>query len=145
MRPPEVIVFVFLFYAACVDVRTFRIDPVVTAVTALTGAVFAVTERLSDPAGIALSLLPGAILFLFALISRGGFGPGDGLTLMVTGLFVDVQTVLVTVAAGVAFSACFAGGYLVFVHFGMQRRLKGKTFPFLPFVLAGFALSLIWS
>jgi len=143
MKPPEVIAAVFLIYASLVDIRTKEIDPVVTAVTALTGAVYVCLERSGDLRGVALSLLPGFSLFLFGLISRGRFGAGDGLTIMTIGLFLSADAVLVSVMAGLLLSSCFAAGVLIA---GRKRHLAqrgSEVLPFLPFLLGGYSLCLV--
>ena len=143
MRPPEVIAAVYLFYASLVDIRTREIDPVVTAITGLTGVVYVVLERSGDLAGVALSLIPGVCLFLFGLASRGRFGAGDGLTIITIGLFLEVDIVMISVMAGLLLSSCYAVGILVVSPARSGARRGKEALPFLPFLLGGYILCLI--
>lgn len=166
LGPADVIAVIFLIYASVVDVLRREIDPVVTALTALTGVVYIVLVRgpqlvesgagvgfgsgMESGAGagaglgigavlaeIGLSLLPGFCLTAFGLASRGAIGIGDGLTLLVLGFFLPVGQIVFLSAAAFLLSAIFSAGLLIF------KRGRGRTaFPFLPFLLAGEVLGL---
>ncbi len=145
MKPPEVIVLIFLIYASLIDIRTREIEPVSTAMTAMAGIVYCGFERRGDLTGLLLSLAPGLLLTAFATISRGRFGTGDGIVITVMGLFLEMPGMLVSLAAAFLLSACFSAGVIMISIRRSLRRAGSKSFPFLPFLLAGFTVSLIYS
>ena len=143
MKPPEVIVLIFLIYASLIDIRTREIEPVSTAMTAMAGIVYCGFARRGNLTGLLLSLVPGLLLIAFAVISRGRFGTGDGIVIAVTGLFLEASDMLISLAAAFLLSACFSAGVIVIsMRRGLQRA-GSKSFPFLPFLLAGFTVSLL--
>ncbi len=88
-----------------------------------------------------LSLLGGAsiglLLLLFGRCSREKIGYGDGLFFLLSGLGMGIKAnaallIISFFMAGVFSLAVFVHG--IFRH----KRIRDLSFPFLPFVLAGF-------
>ena len=74
---------------------------------------------------------PGLILLAVTIASRGGIGTGDGLCMLVLGLYYPPEEVWMILFV----SLCFGGiiGALLLV----RGNSRGASFPFLPCLLAG--------
>jgi len=79
-------------------------------------------------------VIPGVFYLLMGRISGDQIGRGDGLTILVLGLFAGLpDTVLITAAAQFV-CAVLAGLMLV-----MKRADRNTRIPFVPFLLAAAA------
>ena len=85
----------------------------------------------------AISLLPGIALLWTAFLSRGAVGGGDGVVVLIAGLFLGFSRVLASSAAGILLAGCYAGYCLA------AGRFNRAKFPFLPFLFAGECLVLL--
>ena len=85
--------------------------------------------------GAGLAMLPGAVVLALAVVSGGRIGCGDGIALIVAGLYLDVGSILAALLCALLLSSLFAGAVLVLTH---RRKF---SYPFLPFLLAGYLLS----
>ncbi len=82
---------------------------------------------------ILLGMIPGVLLFLFSFLSRGNIGIGDGLLLLVTGIFLGVaDTVRVFIYAIIL---CF--GFALYLYL-IKKKSRHYEIPFVPFMLAAF-------
>jgi|GEM_PF-1477077 len=83
--------------------------------------------------------VPGAVFWLLSRVSRGSVGSGDAVMILFMGILCGFETVLtvsmtalfLTAAAGLASVAAGKGG-------------KNMTLPFLPFLLAGYVIDLLF-
>lgn len=130
MQPEWIAAGIFLLGNTVRDIRKKEIAPVFTAVFFLFGLMISVTGERS-PADAAAALVPGAGFLAIGLVSGGAVGPGDGIALAVTGLYLPAAGVAEVCFLGVLFSACAAG-----ILFIKNRRGKDRL-PFLPFLFAG--------
>lgn len=82
-------------------------------------------------------MIPGSILLFLSLITKESIGYGDGMTVMVLGLWTGGQFAFQVLCTGIILSGICAMVYLV----------KGKkdTIPFVPFLLAGMEVVLIYA
>ena len=88
-----------------------------------------------DPVDLLLSLLPGALFLIIALVSREGVGYGDGLLLLVAGPALG----FVTAALG-ATTAVFASGMTSGVLLTLRRVGRKTKLPFVPFLTFGMGV-----
>ena len=79
----------------------------------------------------------GLVLLLFAAVSRGSIGSGDGYLLCVTGIFLGFWDNLALLMSALLFSAGFAGILLLIKRCGRKEKI-----PFVPFVLAAYLVFL---
>lgn len=87
---------------------------------------------------ILLGITVGIVLLLVAVISNGGIGMGDGIMLMVSGIFLGFweNIALFMMALGmISITALF----LIVI----KRKGKNYRLPFLPFLLAAYLLWLV--
>ena len=84
--------------------------------------------------------VPGAALLLLSFLSRGKVGEGDGICLVICGLFAGL-TKTVLIAETALLSAAAAGAFLLLTK---QRRPEDRL-PFVPFLAAASTLVLLLS
>ncbi len=89
----------------------------------------------ADPVDLLLSLLPGALFLIIALVSREGIGYGDGLLLLSAGPALG----FVTAALG-ATTAVFASGMISGVLLTLRRVGRKTKLPFVPFLAFGMGV-----
>lgn len=79
------------------------------------------------------AMVPGLALLLLSFVSGGGIGQGDGMLLMVVGIFLGYSPVL----AMLVYAVIFSGIYALFL---LVAGKKGKKYEiaFVPFLLAAF-------
>ncbi len=128
----------FLALAAFRDMRARTIPCPLLAAGFLTALVLDLCGTLSGREtafSLLLSLIPGLFYLLMGLISGGRIGQGDGLTILILGLFAGLSdTVLITAAAQLACAVC-AGLMLAAKRADLNTRI-----PFVPFLFAAAAL-----
>lgn len=85
-------------------------------------------------AAVPPSLIPGLFYFLMSLISDTGIGRGDGLAILVLGLFAGlIDTVLITALAQIV---CAIWAILLLA---LKKADRHTRIPFMPFLLAAAA------
>ena len=127
-----------LFTAGCslTDLQTLEIHLPFCAAFLILGIV-SVTGTGQSLLETVISLIPGMILLWTARISRGAVGGGDGVVVLITGLFLGFSLTLASSAAGILLAGCYAGFCL------FTGRFNRAAFPFLPFLFAGECLVLL--
>ena len=121
--------FVFLGTAAWQDLRTRSISLEVLAGGAAVGK-----ERL--PGEIVLAMIPGIMLLLIGMLTRGLLGEGDGWFFIVTGFFLGWQECVMLLISGQIFCGIFGLAIMVGAQIGTGREnIRKLRLPFLPFLL----------
>lgn len=82
-----------------------------------------------------IGMAPGLLLLLISFATKGAFGAGDALVLIVTGSFLGIGRNISLFFLSLILSALFSIGLMVF-----GKCKKEKEFPFVPFVFAAFVL-----
>jgi leader peptidase (prepilin peptidase)/N-methyltransferase len=83
--------------------------------------------------------LGGGILYLAALLSRGGMGGGDIKLAALIGVFLGWKKVLLTIFAGVSLGSLVGLGLILFRGKGRKDKI-----PFGPFLALGAIISIFW-
>ncbi|MCM1467598.1 MAG: prepilin peptidase [Alistipes sp.] len=86
-----------------------------------------------DLGGIVLGMSVGMILLGISFLSGEALGYGDGMVVLVTGVFCGIKITLVTI--GIAFLVMSVLAICVFIKKGFYYKTK---VPFVPCILAGF-------
>lgn len=81
-----------------------------------------------------LSSLTGVGLLMFGRLSREAIGYGDGLFFIVSGLFLPLNENLQMLIFGLMICGLASGG-IIFIGFIKGRNMRGKTLPFIPFLI----------
>ena len=127
--------FVFLGTAAWQDLRTRSISLEVLAGGAAVGIITCIwKERL--PGEIVLAMIPGIMLLLIGMLTRGFLGEGDGWFFIVSGFFLGWQECVMLLISGQIFCGIFGLAIMVGAQIGTGREnIRKLRLPFLPFFL----------
>lgn len=104
------------------------------AVAAILGRIFAGQFLIME---MVWGCVPGLILFALSVITRESIGKGDGIVVMVLGLWTDVQWVILTGCL-----AIWAAG--IFALICLLRKRK-EPIAFVPFLLLGMEVLLLYA
>lgn len=140
------IALVCLVGSACVDFREHRIPNLFPAIMAVSGVVLLAagyfTQQVGATSYIVSSAIAagGCVLFLTvaSFLSKGGIGAGDIKLLGALGLLCGVYTICETAFISITLCALASIPLLLL----KKKTIKGAL-PFGPFVLIGFAASVI--
>ena len=116
------------------DIRTKKLPVKILLIDGVIALLFCVIYNEPNGFYILQSIGPGGVLLLLSKITKESIGYGDGIVVMLIGLFCGTLFTVVTV--GVAFF--LSGIYAVFL---LWKR-RGDKMPFLPFLL--LAMEVIW-
>jgi len=120
------------------DLKTRQIPVPVVVFLGIAALIY----RLSTGGGIpesVLGLLPGIGLLLVSVCTRESIGTGDGMVLCAVGLFCGLRQTMAVLGMALIISAVLAMVLLVLRRAGRKTEL-----PFLPSLLAGYLLNLLW-
>ena len=120
--------FVFLGTAAWQDLRTRSISLEVLAGGAAVGIITCIwEERL--PGEIVLAMIPGIMLLLIGMLTRGLLGEGDGWFFIVSGFFLGWQECVMLLISGQIFCGIFGLAIMVGAQIGTGRENIRKLRP----------------
>ncbi len=125
----------FLAVLAIEDIQEKRLSLKKIILFGVCGLLYVFFKRGFHPAVFIGDLLPGMMLLILALLTKESIGYGDGLTVMVVGLWLGKMFTLYTLWLAVSASGIFG---LVNV-----LRKKKEPMPFVPFLLLGAVIAAI--
>ncbi len=88
--------------------------------------------------GLLAAIFPGLVILVFAFLSRGSIGKGDGYLMIVTGLFLGVKDTFRIFIYAIFLSFIYAL-YLCVI----KKKSRKYEMPFIPFLFIAFAGDLI--
>lgn len=124
---------VFLGINTWVDMRQKRISLLSVAVFGIAGILYQILYGRGMPLAL-LGLIPGLILLLVSKTTGEAMGMGDGLVILVLGLYLGWSGAVEVLLLALFLSAFWAGFLLTAIKKG-----RNYEFPFAPFVLLGYA------
>ena len=128
----------FLWTAAVPDLRTKRIPVRIPAVCILAAIAWNLFPSEADRQELWMGAVPGAVLLLLSLLSGGKIGEGDGICLLICGLYVGTaNTILI---AETALMTAAAAGMVLLIT---KRRRAEDRLPFVPFLAASSTILLL--
>ena len=83
-----------------------------------------------------LGVLPGIVVLGLSVVLRGGIGKGDGYLLCISGLALGAEQ-----NTALIFYGLFLAGVTAAVLLGLKRVNRNTKIPFVPFLFAGFLLT----
>ncbi|MDE7283697.1 MAG: prepilin peptidase [Lachnospiraceae bacterium] len=135
----KTLVCVLLFICSLFDIRKKELPLMILIagfLAALGIEMWCIWKGLETVAGIAESLLPGIFFLLLSFCTREKVGYGDGLLLIILGLFLGFYRCFLVLCFGLIFSSVFALILLLFCKAGKNSRL-----PLVPFLTIGMGVS----
>lgn len=135
-------VILILAIGSIFDVRWKKIPTLLPAAGAVWAVVCIILRILQAGVGAALaealfSALPGVALLLLSLLTEKKVGSGDGLILILLGLYEGVECAVPVFCLGLFLQSLLAVGLLIF-----KKADKQTCIPFLPFLLVSRLLLL---
>lgn len=135
----EVILFTLLCICSVFDIRKKEIPLIILIAGILTGVgieLWQMYRGMTDIAEAGMSLLPGAFFILLSFCTGEKVGYGDGLLLIMSGLFLGFSKCFLVLCISLVLASAFALILLVFRKAGRDSRL-----PLVPFITVGMGVS----
>ena len=130
-----------LTYAAWKDLKTKSIQYLLHVVGAMVALLCYMIEGISMketlPA-VGQALIPGCFLLMTAFFTEQKVGYGDGLMVLVLGALTDLIHSVLSLMFGLCVSCLLSMFFIACKRVGMKDQI-----PFLPFLLAGYILTLV--
>ena len=138
MNGAEYIMLGCLLILSIVDLRTRKISllPVLLLGLFAMGYRFWENESLWE---VLTGMLPGGVLLLAAWVIKESIGYGDGIVLLVVGVFCGIKKTVAILGISLILAALMAMLLLVLRRAGRKTEL-----PFLPCLCSGYLLCLLW-
>lgn len=138
---PNAVSLIFNAVLAAEDIKYKKISGLHAHLYLLCGLVFgAVMHSFKE---LALSMLPGMLVLLFAYLSDEKIGYGDGLVILSTGGFIGCERSLFVIIAGIVLSGVFSLGLMLFELIRKRKLKTDSSIPFIPFLLMGQLIMLV--
>lgn len=134
----NVALLIFLAVVAYQDWKEKQINVYVLLAAALAGGVLQVGVRRSSIWDILLGICVGVMVLILAWATRGSIGAGDGMLLMVSGIFLGFWRNISMFMTALA----MVGAVALFM---ITVKKKGRNYrlPFAPFLLAAYLFQLL--
>lgn len=130
----QICVLSFLSVNSFQDIRKRQVYLSAIVVYGLLGVLYILLHR-DHLAVLLLGAVPGILLMCVGKISGGALGMGDGLAVMISGIYMGIWKTLEFTALSLLLAAVWAG-FLMFV----KKKGRKASFPFVPFMLAAYAV-----
>jgi leader peptidase (prepilin peptidase)/N-methyltransferase len=135
MRVAEAAVICMTVINSIQDIRKKEILLIPTVLAGAAGAVW--TALNGRPAGsMLLGFVPGALVLVLSILSKGRVGSGDAVVIMALGTWLGIAA-----AAGILLTALLAAAAAGAVY--MAKGGRKKEMPFIPFLAAGCVLYIL--
>jgi len=85
-----------------------------------------------------IAFIPGIVMILLAKISNEQIGYGDGMIVLLIGLFLNIH-----ILVGIILCAVFLAGLMGAILFIFRNRFKTKGIPFLPFIFVSYLFQIL--
>ncbi len=115
------------------DIRKRRITVWYLPIFAGLGVALQALSRNRSVAEILLGIGVGLGICLLSRCTGGSIGPGDGLILTVTGIFLGGSANVELLLTGLLYAAVFSLGILT-----LGKKNRKQEIPFVPFLLLGY-------
>lgn len=123
---------IFLVICAVYDLKTKTIPVWLLILFALSGFIPTI-RNLEEP--FWLAFLPGAVLLAIGYCTKESIGFGDGVIVLILGLFTGYRLCLSSVIAGFVLTAVFSAALLI-----CKKANRKSRVPYIPFLTAGFGV-----
>ncbi|MCM1257933.1 MAG: prepilin peptidase [Roseburia sp.] len=120
------------------DIKSKEITLMVTLGSAMAGLICHIVYQSQSIYSMLGGMVFGGLILLFAILSRGKIGPGDGMVFMLTGLYLGVEENLALMLLSFFLAGCWAFIAIFFLH-----RDKKEKMPFIPFLFLAYVLILV--
>lgn len=129
-----------LTICAVTDIQKKKICINLVLTFGIIGVVLHMIWREQSIQSLLLGMAIGVSLLIFSVISGGKVGAGDGMILMVTGVYLGIRQNAELFLTGLVFCSMWAMYLMVF-----KRKSRKTEIPFVPFLLAAYVEMLAFS
>lgn len=141
MNLNEILVTGLLLIAGIIDIKYKKVNILLLFLFIIIGIISDLYYQKLSLMSILGGITIGAAIVVIAMITQGRIGKGDGMVLIVTGLFLGFFDNLFLL-----FSAAFLAAILGAILLIMKRVNKNYEMPFIPFLFIAWIGDLIlWS
>lgn len=141
MEVVKILVIAMLSITSIMDLRCKKINLFLLIPFLICGIICNLYYQLLPITSLAGGVGIGIVLLIISFVTRGKIGSGDGVILMVTGLFLGFYDNLLLLLSATFLSA-IVGAFILCIK-GMNKNYE---IPFIPFLLISFAGGLlIWN
>lgn len=124
---------------AAEDIRKKEVNVIYILLLGVVGGILHLISPNCSMSSILLGLLPGAAMMALSCFTRGSIGMGDGILLVVTGVYLGGSKNLRLLLTALLLAALWALVLLV-----LKKKKRKERIAFVPFLLAAYAVMLVW-
>lgn len=121
------------------DIRSKRVSILACILLTVVGIVGRILDGNMEPISLLTGVIPGLIMILISIISKGRLGLGDGIIVICMGLLMGVTLVIETLII-----ALFLVLIVSVVLLARKKVAFNSSLPFVPFLFVAFCILLIW-
>lgn len=134
-----IFMFVFLLLCTYFDMKEKRIPFYLFFAFGVIGILFLFISQEKEVLPALQGAIVGIGVLFLAKVTREGIGYGDGIILLITGLYLGLRQNALLFLLAILLSSVFA------LVFWMVKRVDRKTeIPFVPFLAAAFLIQVCW-
>lgn len=130
----QICIFSFLGINSYLDVKKGQISLCLTAAYFLLGVLYVLLNGKQWELFL-MGVIPGILLLCIGKASRGALGLGDGMIVLVCGIYLGIWRVIEWVTIGLFMAAIWAGVLMI-----VRKKNRRASFPFVPFLLAAYSM-----
>jgi prepilin signal peptidase PulO-like enzyme (type II secretory pathway) len=133
----QIISLTYLTINSITDIREKRISIIISLIFGAIGIIINIIFNQYNIISILLAMLLGFIMILISKVTKEAIGIGDGIILVVMGLFTGVYNNLLILLYGLILSSIVSCFFLI-----TKKLDKKDKIPFIPYLLAGYIIIL---
>lgn len=132
----------FLIWNSITDIKYRKISVISMLVFGIVGVAIGVTEIMAGQSFfqmlkyILLGSVPGLVMCILSLLSRGSLGMGDGVLILILGIYTGIRKMSAVLIWAFLLASVWAIGMLV-----IKKKNRCDSFPFVPFITIGFLVN----
>lgn len=130
-------VLIFLAVLSADDIREKKVSVKKAEAGMVTAFICRIMTGQFSCMGIVLGCLPGLFLLLLSIVTRESIGKGDGIVVMILGLWTNIWWAFLVTCLAI----CLAG---IFALICLVRKRK-EPISFIPFLLLGMEVLLLYA
>lgn len=134
----KVLSFLYLSINSLSDIRYKKISLFVSVLFGIAAILVNIIIRQYSLLSLILAVVLGGIIMLVSKITKGAIGIGDGIVLMVLGLYTGIYINLTVLFYGFLVSALMS-----ILLLSLKRVRKKDSLPFVPCLLVGYLITLV--
>ncbi len=128
----------FLSYFTYEDIKTRRLSGKGIFLFVIVGVMVSVLFPVYRIGQILLGMGIGGGLLIVSLLSKGGIGAGDGMVVLISGIYLGVRENCFLLLLALLVSSLYSG--VLWIGKKVDRKQK---IPFIPFLLVGYIMRLV--